>query len=490
MPKDILIVGSGFGGLSAAALLANEGFNVTVLEKNSSPGGRARVWSESGFKFDLGPSWYLMPDVFERFFAEFEKKPSDFYELIRLDPAYRLIFGKDDVVDISPRLEDNLELFNFLEDRGADKMINYLKTAKYQYDVSMDGILYEDLTSVFDFLKPRLLMRGMRLNVFGNLEKKVNKIFSSDKLKKILLYSVVFLGGDPKNTPAIYSLMSHVDFNLGVWYPKGGIGSLVEGMITLGKSLGVTYIYDQEVTSVQVENGIAKGVTTATAQFQADAVVINTDYHHAETQLLSPEYQRYPEKYWEKKTIAPSAYLIYLGLDIKLPGLDHHTLVLDNDWQRHFRQIFDDPQWPQYPSYYVCSPSKTDDTVAPEGHENLFILVPVAAGLDDTDANREMYFEKMISHFEDLMGQNIRNHIVVKRIFTQRDFVADYNAYKGTALGLSHTLMQSVMFRPHHKSKKVSNLYFTGQYTHPGIGVPMVLISSTIVRDLIRKDFL
>jgi len=486
--RKIVIVGAGFGGISAAALLAKEGYDVTVLEKNATPGGRARVWEEDGFRFDMGPSWYLMPDVFERFFAEFDKKPTDYFELKRLDPAYRMIFGKDDIIDIKPLLEDNLKIFDQLEEKGIDKMEKYLDLAEYQYNVSMNNILYENLTSIFEFMKPSLLVKGLKLNVFGNLEKKIDKIFDSEKLKKILLYSVVFLGGNPSNTPAIYSLMSHVDFNLGVWYPMGGIGAVVDAMVQLAEDYGVTFRYNQEVTSIEVESGRATAVQTTDTTYQADRIIVNADYQFAETELLDEKYQTYPAKYWKKKTLAPSAFLIYLGLDIELPQLKHHTLVLDNDWMRHFKQIFDQPGWPENPSYYVCNPSKTDPLMAPEGKENLFLLVPVASGLEDSDATREMYYDKIMDHFEEIIGQSIRDKIVVKRIFSQRNFAEDYNAFKGTALGLSHTLFQSVMFRPHHESKKVDGLYYTGQYTHPGIGVPMVIISSTIVRDIITAE--
>jgi phytoene desaturase len=400
-----------------------------------------------------------------------------------------MFFGKEEVIDIKPELEANLKIFDELEENGAAKLLKYLEQAEYQYNVSMDGILYEDLTSVFDFLKPKLLVRGLKLNVFGNLQKKIDKIFDNDMIKKILLYSIVFLGGNPKNTPSIYSLMSHVDFNLGVWYPMGGIGAVVDSMVTLAQSYGVSFLYNQEVKEIIVDGNMAKSVITESGRHDGDIIVINADYQHAETTFFEDKHQSYSQKYWNKKTIAPSAFLIYLGIDKKLPMLDHHTLVLDHDWMRHFDQIFDKPDWPEYPSYYVCNPSKTDPSMAPEGKENLFILVPVASGMEDSDQLREDYYNKIIDHFEDMIGEEIREDILVKRIYSHRDFNTDYNAFQGTALGLSHTLFQSVMFRPHHQSKKVKNVYYTGHYTHPGIGVPMVIISSTIVRNLIVDTY-
>jgi len=486
--ERIAIIGAGFGGLSAAALLAKEGYNITIYEKNDRPGGRARVFKEKGFKFDMGPSWYLMPDVFETFFGEFDKSPSDYFELVRLNPAYKMIFGKGDEITISSNLEENFKLFDQIENNGAEKMRKYLKLAKFQYEVSINEILYKNINSIFTLMRPKLLVKGLKLNIFSNLKSKIDKIFESERMKKILLYSVVFLGGDPKNTPAIYSLMSHVDFNMGVWYPKGGIGVVVEALVKLSEKYGAQIEYNKEINQILVENKTVKGVKIGDQEIYYDRVIVNADYHHVESILLEEKYRSYNKKYWDKKIIAPSAYLIYLGLNTKIPEIEHHTLVLDNDWENHFREIFEEPGWPKNPSYYVCNPSKTDDTVAPPNKENLFILVPVAPGLKDSDEIRNMYFDKMITHLEDLTNRKIREEIEVKRIFSHRDFIKDYNAYKGTALGLSHTLFQSVMFRPKHKSKKIKNLYYTGQYNHPGIGVPMVLISSTIVRDLIKKD--
>lgn len=484
--KKVVVIGAGFGGLSAAALLAKDGYNVTVLEKNNMSGGRARVLREAGFVFDMGPSWYLMPDAFENFFKLFDKKPSDYYDLIRLDPSYRIYFGNE-FVDISADLEKNIELFDSIEPGAGEQLRKYLDQAKYQYDVSMREFLYKDFRSIFQFFNKRILTEGRKLRVFENLDKFTGRFFKSDRLRKILEYSMVFLGGAPKNTPALYSVINHADFNLGVWYPKGGFGAVAKAMQTLAEEYGAKFKFDESVKEIVVENGIAKKVITEKGEYEADMVVANADYHHVETQLLSKKDRVYSESYWSRRTMAPSAFIIYLGLNKKLDNVRHHMLMLDNDWVRHFNDIFDHPAWPEHPSYYVCCPSQTDELVAPEGSENLFFLVPIASGIEDTEEIREAYYEKIISHFENTIEQKITDSVVVKKLYSLNDFSSDYNAYKGTALGLSHTLTQTSVFRPRTQSKKVDNLFYSGQFTQPGIGVPMTIISGQLASENIKK---
>lgn len=487
-PKNVVVIGAGFGGLSAAAFLAKDGYNVTVIEKNNSVGGRARVWREAGFKFDMGPSWYLMPDAFETFFAEFGKKPSDYYQLHRLDPSYRIYF-ENEIVDISASLQKNIELFESIEPGAGQKLQEYLEQAKYQYEVSMKEFLYKDFRSVFDFFNKRMLTEGRKLHVFENLDAFTRRFFKSDKLRKILEYSMVFLGGAPKNTPALYSVINHADMNLGVWYPQGGFGAVAEAIKKLAEEYGAKFVFGEEVQAIQTQNGQATVVQTSKENYPCDIVVANADYHHVETQLLAPTDQSYSESYWQKRTLAPSAFIIYLGLNKKLHNVQHHMLVLDHDWMRHFDDIFEKPAWPEHPSYYVCCSSVTDSEVAPSGSENLFFLVPIASGLQDTKDIRATYYDKIIAHFEKTIGQSVADAVVVKRTFSLNDFSADYNAFAGTALGLSHTLRQTSLFRPRTKSKKVSNLYFSGQFTQPGIGVPMTLISGQLTRDNVRQDY-
>jgi len=484
-----VIIGAGFGGMAAAALLAKKGFDVTVVEKNDQPGGRAIVYKEKGFVFDMGPSWYLMPDVFETFFKEFNTTSDKYYKLLRLNPAYRVFYSKDEHVDILPDFKEVIKVFDTYQEDGGEQLKKYLDAAEYQYDIAMREFIYKEYDHITDFLNRKLLLEGSKLHIFTNLDDYAKRYIPNDKLRKILEYTMVFLGGTPFDTPALYSLMSHVDFKLGVWYPDGGMGAFVQGMYKLAKEQGVTFRFNEEVKKINVKDKKVAGIKTTKGSVPADIIIANADYPHVETELLDPEYQSYPKKFWEKKAIAPSAILMYLGIDKKLKNLKHHTLYFDPHWEHHFETIIKKPSWPDNPSYYVCCPSKTDDSVAPKGKENLFILVPVAAGLDDTDEIREHYYEKTLTHLEELIGENIRDHVIVKRLFSHRDFKDMYHAYKGTALGYAHTLKQTAVFRPKHKSKKVKGLYYTGHYTHPGIGVPIVIISSQILAEQLTKTY-
>lgn len=487
--KKVLIIGAGIGGMSSAALFAKDGYDVTVVEKNNTFGGRGITYSNKEFMFDMGPSWYLMPEVFERFFGKFGKKSSDFFKLIKLEPYYRVFFEDDGKIDVPSNLKEIYSLFDTFEENGGEKLKKYLEKAKYKYDIAMDKFLYKEYNSIIDFFNPQILIEGTKLHLFSSIDSYAKKYFSSEKARKILEYSMVFLGGSPSNTPALYSIMSHVDLNLGVWYPYGGIWKLMEAIYLLGKENGVKYIFDNEVTEIIVSNGKATGVKTKNGKISADIVIADADYPHVEMDLLDEKNRTYNEKYWEKKVIAPSSLLIYLGLKGRINGLKHHNLFLAKNWNEHFDSIFKNHNsWPDNPSYYVGCPSKTDDTVAPNGCENIFVLVPVAAGLKDDDKIREEYFNKTISHMEKTLGENIFDKIIEKRIFSHRDFSLYYNAYKGTALGMAHTLFQTAVFRPKHKSKKVSNLYYVGHFTHPGVGMPMAMISAEIVHGEILKN--
>lgn len=473
----IVVIGAGFGGLASAALLAHKGHEVTLLEKNEDLGGRARVWRKDGFTFDLGPSWYLGPDIFERFFAELGERPEDRYELMRLDPAYRLVF-KDRTIDISADPKSNEALFESLEKNGAEKLRSFLAQAKSQYENSRI-FLEKEYRTPLDMLDPRLARVGISISALRSLERFVYKRFESDEARKILLYTIVFLGGSPKMTPAIYSLMSHMDLGLGVWYPKGGITSVAQAIESIAKERGVTIRTSAEVARIIADKRVSAVELTSGEVIDAEFVVANADYPHVEMNLLDDKHRSYDEAYWNKRTIAPSAFLLYLGVEGSVDNLAHHTLLLEHDWQRHFNDMFDKPDWPSEPSMYVCAPSKTDPTVAPEGHESLFVLVPIAAGLEDTPEIRAKYRDFVLDELERTTGP-IRDRIVVERSFSIDDFKTDYHAYKGTALGLAHTLMQTGSFRPLQRSKKVENLFYVGQFTHPGVGVPMVLISAQI----------
>jgi len=489
---DAIVIGAGFGGLSAAALLAKKGFNVKVFEKNEQPGGRASVYSDKDFYFDMGPSWYLMPDVYERFYAQFGKKPEDFFKLERLDPSYRIFFGDKKLVDVAADLEKNFELFDNLEENGAEKLKEYLKSSEELYDFSIEEMLYKDYNSILDFLNGKLLLRGYKLNIWENLQHYVNKKFKSDEARKILEYAIGFLGGSPANTPSFYHLMSHVDLTMGVFYPQGGMRKVVESIYNLAEFHGVDFSFNEPVEMLEVHDHRIKRVITNKGAYEADVIIVNADYAHSELDFLTKENRTYDDKYWNSRVLAPSAMVVYLGVDYTVDKLVHHNLFLDEDWEHGFDTIFDPKKaaWPENPSYYVNVPSRTDLSAAPKGSDTLFILIPLAPGLEDTPELRESFYNKIMDDLEAKLGENIRDRIVVKRIFALNDFKHRYNAYKGTALGLSHTLRQSALWRPAHKSKKVKNLYYSGHYTHPGIGVPMTLISSQIVVDKLSDKYL
>ncbi len=487
---SVTVIGAGFGGLSAAALLAKDGYDVTLLEKNSQPGGRARVLRDKGFSFDMGPSWYLMPDVFENFFKEFDKKPEDYYKLQRIDPSYRIFFDGEQITDVSADLEENYELFDSFEEGGGDKLRRYLEQAEHHYRLAMDEMLYREYDRIWDLFSGKLALEGFKLPLFSNIDGYVSKWFKSSKAKKILEYSIGFIGGSPQNTPALYYIMNHVDFKLGVWYPaEGGIGRVVSALVDLCKEYGVDIKYDHEVTKLEAQGKNVTKVVTTEETYEPDFVVVNADYPHTELNLLEPQYRTYDEKYWASKTMAPSALVLYIGLDKKLPKMEHHNLFLTKDWDKGFENIFDPKKasWPESPSYYINITSKYDPTTAPEGGETIFVLVPLAPDLEDTPEIREKYYDKLVTHIEELAGEPIKGHEVVKHIYAVNDYKEDYNAYKGTALGLTHSLLQTAIFRPSHKSKKLDNLYYTGHYTHPGIGMPMCLISSQVLTKTIAK---
>ncbi len=488
--KKAIVIGGGFGGLSASSYLASAGWDVTLLEKNSDVGGRARVWRKDGFVFDMGPSWYLMPEVFEQFFGDLGRSRKDYYELYQLDPYYRVFFGPGESVDIDRNLERTKATFDTFEPGGGEKLVRYLRQAEYKYNIAMSEFLYREYRSLFDFFNRRLMLEGTKLNVFQNLDRFVGRYFTDRRAKQILEYAMVFLGASPRNAPALYSIMSHVDLNLGVWFPRGGMASFVDGTRRLADELGVQVLTDHPVGRIVVEDGRAVAVEANGSTFDADLVLANADYPHVETTLLEERYQSYPAKYWKKRVMAPTMFIVYLGLNRKIPELVHHNLYFDPEWHNHFSAIFDKPAWPETFSYYVSSASYDDPDVAPEGHENVFFLLPVASGLEDTEEIRNHYYERLLDHLEGLIGTTIRESIVISRIFSHRDFAEDYNAYQGSALGIAHTLGQTAVFRPSQRSRKVKNLFYSGQYTHPGVGVPMTFISSKIITDSINRELL
>jgi len=481
--QSVVVVGSGFGGLSTACYLADAGADVTVLEKNEQLGGRASRLHTDGFRFDMGPSWYLMPDVFADFFADFGRQPEGYYGLEHLDPHYRIFFKDGDQVDLLPDREANVETFEAYEPGAGDALEDYLDQAAYTYDVGMEHFVYEDRSRLRDFVDPDVLRHAHGLSLLGTMQDHVEEYFDHPKLQQIVQYSLVFLGGAPNNTPALYNLMSHVDFNLGVYYPEGGMGGVVDGIVDVAEELGVDFRVDHPVAEIRGREGAFAVRTEDGREFFPDEVVSDADYAHTEQELLVPEDRQYDADYWDSRTYAPSAFLLYLGVEGDVDPLEHHTLVLPTDWDDHFATIFDDPAWPEDPAYYLCVPSETDDTVAPDGHSNLFVLAPVAAGLDDDPERRESFRDLLLADIAEHTGVDLRDRIVVEERFSVSEFAERYNSFRGTALGLAHTLRQTSLLRPPHASTEVDGLYFTGSYTTPGIGVPMCLISGRLTAE-------
>lgn len=486
--KKVVVIGSGFAGLSAACNLAADGFEVTVLEKNTVPGGRARQFAEQGFVFDMGPSWYWMPDVFEQFFARFGKKASDYYNLVRLDPSYTVHFGPNDRMDVPANMAELEAMFERYEPGSTPNLRKFLAEAEYKYRVGMNEFVQKPSHSIAEFADWRIAASLFRLQMFTSMSKHVRRLFKNEKLVQLLEFPVLFLGATPEKTPALYSLMNYADMALGTWYPMGGMFKIVEGMVALAKELGVKIELGQEVRQIVVPNGSAKSVVTLEGrEYPADVVVGAADYHHIDSKLLGPKQRNYSDQYWDNRTMAPSSLLFYLGVNKRLHNLHHHNLFFDEDFGRHAREIYDTPKWPEKPLFYVSAPSVTDPSVAPEGCENLFVLIPVAPGLDDTPDIRKHYYDLVMQRLENLTGQSIRDAVVYRRSFAHTDFVADYHAFKGNAYGLANTLLQTAFLKPKLRSKHVKNLFYTGQLTVPGPGVPPSLISGQVVAREVRR---
>ena len=488
MRKKVIVIGSGFAGLSAASNLAKEGFDVTVLEKNDQTGGRARIWKKDGFTFDMGPSWYWMPEVFEEFFEKFGKKVSDYYELKRLDPAYRIYFTGNQEMDVPANLEELKALFEKREPGSAVRLQKFLDDAGYKYETAMAEYVTRLSHSVVEFIEPKLILKSFQLSLFSSLRRAVRLQFSDPLLVSLLEFPVLFLGSTPANTPALYSMMNYADLVKGTWFPKGGMVMIAKAFTALAEELGVKILVNHEVEHIEVHNGKASAVHTNQGVFHADIVVSGADYNHTEQKLLNKEDRVYSEKYWDKRTMSPSSLLYYVGLNKKVKNILHHNLFFDEDFEQHAIEIYDQPKWPTKPLFYLSAASKTDADCAPEGCENLFFLIPLAPGLEDNEALREKYFNMMLDRLEAKCGENIKDHIVVKRSYAMKDFEADYHSFKGNAYGLANTLMQTAFLKPKMRSKKVENLFYTGQLTVPGPGVPPAIISGQIIsKEIVRQ---
>ena len=485
--KKIVVIGSGFAGLAAAGILAQSGHDVTVLEKNDQPGGRARVWKKDGFTFDMGPSWYWMPEVFEEYYGLFGKKASDFYDLKRLDPAYRIYYKGKSQIDVPASLDELVKIFEQREKGSGPKLRKFLDDAEYKYTTAMSEYVHRISDKVTEFFDFKMIQSSLKMNLLGSLRKEVRSKFKNPELVSMLEFPSLFLGSTPDKTPAMYTMMNYADLVLGTWYPMGGMNHIVQAMVKIAQDNGAEIMLNQEVTSIEVTQGKAKQVVTTDKTYKADIVIAGSDYHHTEQNLLKQEYRTYDESYWEGRTMSPSSLVYYLGVNKKLPKLLHHNLFFDEDFEQHAQEIYTEPTWPSSPLFYISAPSQTDPTVAPEGMENLFLLMPLAPGIEDNEVTREKYFGIIIDRIEKRIGEPFKQNIVVRRSYCISDFKADYHSYKGNAYGLANTLAQTAIWKPKMKSPKVKNLFYTGQLTVPGPGVPPSIISGQIVSKEVNR---
>lgn len=479
--KRVVVVGAGFSGLSAAALMAKEGYNVTLLEKNDQAGGRARIWEKDGFRFDMGPSWYWMPDVFENYYALFGKNSSDFYDLKRLDPGYRVYFSRDESMDIPADVAALEALFETIEPGSVEKLRSFLAEAETKYQTGMGEYVFRPSHSITEYFDIDLIKKSFSLQLLTSIYKHVRKYFRDPKLIQLLEFPVLFLGATPQNTPALYSMMNYADLVLGTWYPMGGMHEIVKAMVSIAKKRGVQIELNTEVTKINIENGYVRSVSTSKGDYLADIVIAGADYEYVDQHLIDKPYQSYTKKYWNSRTLSPSCLIWYIGVNKKVEAIQHHNLFFDEDFEQHAKDIYTDPKWPQKPLFYVCCSSKTDPMVAPENCENLFFLMPVAPGIEDNEVIRRQYLELMITRFEKITGEKISEHIILKRSYSLNDFKADYHSFKGNAYGLANTLKQTAFLKPAMRAKKIKNLLYTGQLTVPGPGVPPAIISGQVV---------
>ena len=488
--KKVIVIGAGFAGLSAASFMAKAGWDVTLLEKHNMPGGRARQLKEQGFTFDMGPSWYWMPDVFERYFAQFNRKVNDYYQLKRLDPSYR-IYWDQGFTDIPANYQELKSLLESMEPGAGNALDKFMHEAAYKYEVGINKLVYKPGQTLGEFMDMDLIKGVFKLDVFTSIKSHIAKYFKHPKIRQMMEFPVLFLGALPENTPALYSLMNYADIKLGTWYPEGGVYSVVKAMATLAEELGVQIHYSHDVKEVVMNGNTVKQVVCANGRsFEADVVIGGADYHFIETQLLPPQLRTYSEAYWDKRLMAPGSLLYYIGVNRKVPSVLHHSLFFDVPFEAHAKEIYVTEQWPKEPLFYLSAASHTDPSAAPEGCENLFFLIPVAAGLTgDTEVLRQQYLDIILKRFARITGDDISKDIIYCKTFAHSDFINDYHAFKGNAYGLANTLMQTAILKPSCRSKKIPNLFYTGQLTVPGPGVPPSLISGEVVAGQVVKHF-
>jgi phytoene desaturase len=487
MSKKITILGSGIASLSCASFLAQSGHNVTILEKNNTIGGRARQFSENGFVFDMGPSWYWMPEVFENFYNKFGHTASDFYELKRLDPSYRIFWEDETFSDVPANMEEFYAWFESMEPGSSKQLKKFLEEAKYKYEVGMNDLVFKPSLKFSEFADMRILNGLLKLNITKSFSSYIRKYFKHPKILSVLEFPILFLGAMPKDTPALYSLMNYADISLGTWYPMGGMHKFIEAFEQIAKEQGVEIHCEQEVNDFTVEGKMIKQSNTADKSYHSDYVVSGADYHHTD-KIIAKEYSNYSDKYWDKRKMAPSCLLFYIGVDKKIDNLQHHNLFFDESFEKHAKEIYQDPAWPSAPLFYASCPSKTDSSVAPDGKENLFLLIPLAPNLQDDEQKRQKYLDLMLNRIEKHTKCQFKNEISYIRSYCINDFKKDYHAFKGNAYGLANTLRQTAILKPSIKNKSLDNLYYTGQLTVPGPGVPPSIISGEVVAKEIIKQ--
>jgi phytoene desaturase len=486
LSKKIQVIGGGFSSLVCASVLSKQGYDVTLFEKNSTLGGRARKMEIDGFVFDMGPSWYWMPEVFENYFTLFGKEVSDYYKLVRLDPSYRIYYN-DSQSNIPANYDQFLSFIETIEKGSSVKMNKFLDEAKYKYEVGMNEFVWKPSKSIFEFIDFKVFKSVFRIQLFSPISKHIRSFFKNEKLIQLLEFPSLFLGAKPSETPALYSLMNYADIKLGTWYPLGGMYKVIEGLIKVAKDSGVKFVTSAEVTKIQVENNRTTGVYVNEVFYPSDLVISGADYHHTDKHLLEESNSNYTEKNWQKKVLAPSCLLFYIGINKRLNNIEHHNLFFDTSFDKHAQEIYDKPMWPDNPLFYMCAPSVTDSTVAPSGCENIFLLVPIAPDLEDNEEIRSIVFDKIIKRLEKRIRQSVVENIIVKKSYSIKDFKADYHSYKGNAYGLANTLMQTAFLKPKLQNKKVKNLFYTGQLTTPGPGVPPCIISGQVAAKEIIK---
>ena len=504
-----VVIGGGIAGLATAALLGREGFDVALLEARDELGGRVGSWDRDGFRFDTGPSWYLMPEVFDHFYRLLGTSTAEQFTLTRLDPGYRVFFENYvRPVDIVSDKHTNLTTFEQIEPGAGASIGRYLASAKDAYRIALRRFLYNTFDSYQPLFVPEVLWRTGRLTglLLQPLDRFIARYVTDHRLSQILGYPAVFLGSSPSMAPSMYHLMSHLDLEDGVYYPSGGFREVIHSIVRLAEAEGVEILTGAVATAITTENENRASVTGvqftdasgAARYLAADIVVSAADLHHTETVLLPEELRSYPEKWWTTRVAGPGAILLFLGVRGALPELAHHSLFFTEDWDENFGRIFNAPtSIPNPASIYVCRPSATDKGVAPSGHENLFVLVPVPAdpaiGHGGEDGSGDAVVEEVADEVIRQISKwanipDLAERVVVRRTVGPADFEQDFHSWKGSALGPAHTLRQSAFLRGKNVSSRVDGLFYAGGTTVPGIGLPMCLISAELVIKRLRGD--